>query len=154
MLEALQMYDAAVRLAARFGCAAIGIQYQQGLKDLCAASDLAEGLLNNPDRPPVRDDVGRVLFEGQAVPHFNEVDECAGVDALLTNRVWSELGIDPSTTLHDVRWGAPYEGAGLCEFVWVFEISGAVPASHLVGGYSGARAERQPPMYFPEAAPR
>jgi L-fucose isomerase-like protein len=149
VLEALQMYDAAVRLAAQFGCATIGIQYQQGLKDLCAASDLAEGLLNNPDRPPVRDDAGRVLFEGQAVPHFNEADECAGIDALLTNRVWSELAIDPSTTLHDVRWGAPYEGAGVCEFVWVFQISGAAPASHFVGGYRGARAERQPPMYFP-----
>ena len=41
-------------LADAFGCAAIGIQYQQGLKDLCVASDLTEGLLNNPERPPVR----------------------------------------------------------------------------------------------------
>ena len=53
VLEGLKMYDAAVRMAADFGCAAIGIQYQQGLKDPCVASDLAEGLLNNPDRPPV-----------------------------------------------------------------------------------------------------
>jgi L-fucose isomerase-like protein len=149
VLEGLQMYDAAVTLAAEFGCAVIGIQYQQGLKDLCAASDLAEGLLNNPDRPPVRDADGRVLFDGQAVPHFNEADECAGVDALLTNRVWTELGFDPSTTLHDVRWGAPYEGSGVREFVWVFQISGAAPASHYLGGYRGASAERQPPMYFP-----
>ena len=104
------MYDAAVRMASDFGCAAIGIQYQQGLKDTCVASDLAEGLLNNPDRPPVAG-LGRdaVLFDGLAVPHFNEVDECAGVDALLTNRVWTDLGIDPSTTLHDVRWGAPVD---------------------------------------------
>ena len=50
------------------------------------------------------------LFDGLAVPHFNEVDECAGVDALLTNRVWTDLGIDPSTTLHDVRWGARGRG--------------------------------------------
>ena len=34
------------------------------------------------------------------------------------------------------------------DFVWVFEISGAVPPAHLVGGYSGAVSERQPPMYF------
>jgi len=149
VLEGLQMYDAAVTMAAQFGCAAIGIQYQQGLKDVCVASDLAEGLLNNPDRPPVHDATGRVLFDGLAVPHFNEADECAGVDALITNRVWTELGFDPSTTLHDVRWGAPYEGHGLREFVWVFEISGAAPASHYIGGYGGARAERQPPMYFP-----
>ena len=48
-----RMYIAAVRIAADYGCDAIGIQYQQGLKDLCAASDLVEGILNNVDRPPV-----------------------------------------------------------------------------------------------------
>jgi L-fucose isomerase-like protein len=150
VLEGLKMYDSAVRMAHDFGCAAIGIQYQQGLKDTCVASDLAEGLLNNPDRPPVAGADGRPLFDGLAVPHFNEVDECAGVDALLTNRVWSDLGIDPSTTLHDVRWGASVEESGVNGFVWVFEISGAAPASHFIGGYAGARGERQPPMYFPK----
>jgi L-fucose isomerase-like protein len=34
------------------------------------------------------------------------------------------------------------------DFVWVFQISGAVPASHIMGGYKGASSERQPPMYF------
>jgi hypothetical protein len=150
VLEGLKMYDAAVRLAFEFGCATIGIQYQQGLKDVCVASDLAEGLLNNPDRPPVfEDEGGRVLFDGHAVPHFNEADEGAGLDALLTNRVWIDAGVDPSTTLHDVRWGERFDGHGINEFVWVFEISGAVPASHLISGYRGARGERQPPMYFP-----
>ncbi len=47
------MYIAALRIADDFGCDVIGIQYQQGLKDLAPASDLAEGLLNNVDRPPV-----------------------------------------------------------------------------------------------------
>ncbi len=149
VLEGLKMYDAAVRLAVEFGCAAIGIQYQQGLKDVCVASDLAEGLLNNPDRPPVIGADGQVLLVGRPVPHFNEVDECAGLDALITNRVWTTLGFDPSTTLHDVRWGAHFTGCGVDEFVWLFEISGAVPASHLIGGYAGAVGERQPPMYFP-----
>jgi len=149
VLEGLKMYDAAVRMAHDFGCAAIGIQYQQGLKDTCVASDLAEGLLNNPDRPPVAGPAG-ALFDGLAVPHFNEVDECAGVDALLTNRVWTDLGIDPSTTLHDVRWGASVQENGVDGFVWVFEISGAAPASHFIGGYGGAKGERQPPMYFPK----
>jgi len=149
VLEGLKMYDAAVRLAAAFGCSAIGIQYQQGLKDVCVASDLAEGLLNTPDRPPVAGENGDVLFDGHAVPHFNEVDECAGLDAILTNRVWTDAGLDPSTTLHDVRWGADCKGQGVDEFVWLFEISGAVPPSHLLGGYRGARGERQPPMYFP-----
>lgn len=149
VLEGLKMYDAAVRLADAFGCAAIGIQYQQGLKDVCVASDLAEGLLNDPHRPPVRGSDGRVLFDGRAVPHFNEVDECAGIDAVLTDRVWTHLGLDPSNTLHDVRWGETVHDRGVQEFVWVFEISGAAPASHFVGGYGGAVGERQPAMYFP-----
>ena len=150
VLEGLRMYDAAVRLAHNFGCAAIGIQYQQGLKDVCVASDLAEGLLNNPDRPPVRGEKGEVLFDGRAVPHFNEVDECAGVDALITDRVWTDMGLDPSNTLHDVRWGAHVTELGIDEFVWVFLISGAAPASHFIGGYAGAVGARQPPMYFPK----
>jgi L-fucose isomerase-like protein len=67
----------------------------------------------------------------------------------MTNRVWTDLRIDPSTTLHDVRWGDRYAADSIDEFVWVFEISGAAPASHFVGGYKGARGERQPAMYFP-----
>ena len=113
VLEGLRMDDAAVRLAHDVGCVAIGIQYQQGLKDTCVASDLAEGLLNNPDRPPVFDEEGRELRAGQAVRHFNEVDECAGVDGVITDIVWRSLGMDPSNTLHDVRWGAPARERGL-----------------------------------------
>ena len=149
ILEQCKMYIAAVRMAHEFGCAAIGIQYQQGLKDMTPASDLAEGLLNNPDRPPVyHAETGEELFAGQAVPHFNEVDEGAGLDALVTNRVWTAMGLDPSTTLHDLRWGEHYRGDGVDAFVWVFLISGAAPASHFIGGYAGASSERQPPMYF------
>jgi len=98
------MYIAALRIADEFGCDTIGIQYQQGLKDLVPASDLAEGLLNNVDRPPAYSRDGRELYAGKPLPHFNEVDECAGVDALVTNRVWTAMGLDPATTLHDVRW--------------------------------------------------
>src|SRR5205823_12464442 len=141
-----RMYIAALRIANDFGCDAIGIQYQQGLKDLAPASDLVEGLLNNVERPPARSRDGRELYPGRALPHFNEVDECAGLDALVTNRVWTAMGFDPETTLHDVRYGEPYAATG--EFVWVFEISGAVPPAHLAGGYAGAISERQPPMYF------
>ena len=149
ILEQCKMYVAALRIADDFGCDTIGIQYQQGLKDLAPASDLVEGLLNNVDRPPVKArNNGRVLYEGCALPHFNEVDECAGLDALVTNRIWKTLGLDPETTLHDVRYGEPYQVNGTQEFVWVFEISGAVPAAHLAGGYRGAVSERQPPMYF------
>ena len=95
-----------------------------------------------------------MLFEGQALPHFNEVDECAGLDALVTNRVWNRLGYDPETTLHDLRYGESCTVRGREEFVWVFEISGSVPPKHLIGGYAGAVSERQPPMYFRSAAAR
>jgi hypothetical protein len=145
ILDQCRMYIAALRIADEFGCDAIGIQYQQGLKDLAAASDLAEGLLNNTERPPVRSwDGKRELYEGQALPHFNEVDECAGLDGLITKRVWDALGFAPENTLHDLRYGEEYNG----QFVWVFEISGAVPPAHLIGGYAGVVSERQPPMYF------
>ena len=146
VLDQLRLYVAAVRIADQFGCDAIGIQYQQGLKDMAPASDLAEGLLNDGDRPPVMAlGENRELYPGRPVIHFNEVDEGSAVDALVTNRVWTALGLDPATTLHDVRWGAQYGD----DYVWVFEISGAAPASHFIGGYGGARGERQPPMYFP-----
>ncbi len=149
VLQQCKMYIAALRLADEFGCVTIGIQYQQGLKDLAPASDLAEGLLNNVSRPPVRhEETKQELYAGQALPHFNEVDECAGLDAYVTNRLWTRMGLPPETTLHDLRWGRQYEGDGMDEFVWVFEISGAVPPEHFVGGYKGARSERQPPMYF------
>ncbi|WP_166848545.1 fucose isomerase [Isoptericola sp. BMS4] len=141
-----KMYVAALRIADDFGLDAVGIQYQQGLKDLSPASDLAEGLLNNTRRPPVRSrDGARVLWEGRAFPHFNEADEGVAVDALVTHRLWTAMGLDPATTLHDVRWGEEYDG----QFVWVLEISGSVPPSHLEGGYAGAEGWRQDPVFFP-----
>jgi hypothetical protein len=141
----LKMYIAALRISDDYGVDAIGIQYQQGLKDTVPASDLAEGLLNNVDRPPVYSrDGARELFAGRALPHFNEVDEGVAVDALVTNRIWTAMGLDPATTLHDIRWGEEYGG----EFVWVFEISGSVPASHN-GGYDKSHSMRQSPMFFP-----
>ena len=148
ILDQCRMYIAALRIADEFGCDAVGIQYQQGLKDLVPASDLVEGLLNNVERPPAYSRDGRELYAGRPLPHFNEVDECVAVDAVITNRVWTAMGLDPATTLHDVRWGEQYSDATMNEFVWLFQISGAVPPSHLVGGYKGAVSERQPAMYF------
>ena len=148
LLLQCKMYIAALRIADDFGCATIGIQYQQGLKDLAPASDLAEGMLNNVDRPPVASADGRILFPGEAMPHFNEVDECAGLDALVTYRLWRELGWPPENTLHDLRWGAPCNINGQSKYVWVFLISGAAPPSHFIGGWKGASSERQPSMYF------
>lgn len=154
ILQQCKMYIAAVRMADAFGCATIGIQYQLGLIELTPASDLVEGLLNNVDRPPVRHaTTGDVLYDGQALPHFNEVDECAGLDALVTNRVWTALGLEPETTLHDVRWGEHVQGpdgAGghIDDFVWLFMISGGAPPNHFVDGYKSATSQRQPAMFF------
>ncbi len=145
ILNQCRMYIAALRIADEFGCATIGIQYQQGLKDLAPASDLAEGLLNNSDRPPVKSLDGRLLFEGQPLPHFNEVDECAGLDALVTNRVWNALGLPPETTLHDLRYGETFKD----QFVWVFEISGAVPPAHNVERVRGFRERTAASYVFP-----
>ncbi len=145
-----KMYVAAVRLADDFGCHAIGIQYQQGLKDLLPASDLVEGTLNNAERPPVHSrDNGRVLFEGEPVVHFNEVDECAGLDGLMTYRVHKAMGQPVESTLHDVRWGDWDQSGTISDYVWVLLISGSAPPAHFAGGWSGASSERQPPMYFP-----
>jgi hypothetical protein len=144
--EQFKMYIAALRISDDFGLDAVGIPYQQGLKDLTPASDLPEGLLNNVDRPPVTSrDGSRVLWEGKALPHFNEADEGVAVDALVTNRIWTSMGLDPATTLHDVRWGEQFGD----DFVWVYEISGSVPPSHFAGGYADAVSWRQSPVFFP-----
>ena len=150
ILQQCKMYVAAVRIADDFGCDLIGIQYQQGLKDLLPASDLVEGTLNNSDRPPVRSRDGkRVLYDGQPLVHFNEVDECAGLDAWLTNRVQQATGQPVETTLHDVRWGDADRSGTTKDYVWVFEISGSAPPAHFEGGWAGAEGFRQPAMYFP-----
>lgn len=143
-----RMYIGAVRIAEEFGCDAIGIQYQQGLKDLLPASDLVEGILNNADRPPVRGPRGTIIRAGEPLPHFNEVDECAGVDALLTYRVHRALEQPVETTLHDVRWGDFDQSGTTSEYVWVFLISGSAPPAHHIGGYAGTDSHRQPAMYF------
>jgi hypothetical protein len=149
-LEQCKMYIAALRMADDFGCATIGIQYQQGLKDICAASDLVEGLLNNTERPPAYAKDGRELYAGKALPHFNEVDECAGLDSLITYHLWNELGMNGDNTLHDLRWGQQYKDDTINDFVWVFLISGAAPASHFIDGYKRASSDRQPAMFFPK----
>ena len=156
ILAQCQMYVAAVRLADDFGCDAIGIQYQQGLKDLLPASDLVEGMLNNAVRPPVMSRDGkRELFAGRSVPHFNEVDECAGLDALLTTRIHEALGQPVENTLHDLRWSDADASGTTDAEVWVLEISGAAPPAHFGektpgdGGWANADGFRQPPMYFP-----
>ncbi len=164
LIEQGKMYVAAVRIAHKYGLEAIGIQYQQGLKDCCAASDLAEGLLNNPERPDVKCDVeghkdyGKIIREGEAIPCFNEVDQGCAVDLILSSRLWKAFGEDPSANQEDVRWSRPYTGTvmtteGEIEVenleTWVDLLSGSSPASHFKNGYASAQGFRQPEMYFP-----
>ncbi len=141
-------YIAAVRIADEFGAETIGIQYQQGLKDLLPASDLVEGTLNNSDRPPVKNAAGKVVRAGEPIPHFNEVDECAGLDGLFTYRVHKALGQPVENTLHDLRWGDWDQSGTTDDYVWVFLISGSAPPAHHIGGWAGSDSLRQPSMYF------
>lgn len=145
-----KMYIAALRIADDFGCDTIGIQYQQGLKDLLPASDLVEGTLNNTQRPPVKSRDGkRVLYRGRPLVHFNEVDECAGLDGLMTYRIHRAMGQPVETTLHDVRWGDWDATGTVDDYVWVFLISGSAPPAHHIRGWRGSDGHRQPAMYFP-----
>jgi len=71
-----------------FGCESIGIQYQQGLKDLLPASDLVEGILNNSDRPPVRNGKGQVIPRGPARSRIStRWTSARGSNGVFTNRV-------------------------------------------------------------------
>tara|TARA_B100000989_G_scaffold100597_1_gene73489 strand:- start:7071 stop:8696 length:1626 start_codon:yes stop_codon:yes gene_type:complete len=150
VIEQCKMYVAACRIGDTYGCDVIGIQYQQGLKDLCPASDLVEGMLNSTDRPPVKNAKGEVILKGETYPHFNEVDECCGLDALMTKRVHTALKQPTETTLHDLRWGDWDKSGTTDEYVWVFLISGSAPIEHHVGGWKGSHGYRQPAMYFPK----
>ena len=78
-----------------------------------------------------------MLYEGQALPHFNEVDECAGLDALVTNRVWTRAGLRSGDHAARCALRRAVSVNGREEFVWVFEISGAVPPAHLIGRVRG-----------------
>jgi len=146
VLSQMKMYSAACRLVERFGLASIGIPYQLGLVRCCPSSDLVEGMLNNVERPPVKDPTTKnVVHKGDCIPHFNEGDMGAGIPQLLMHDIYKRKGMAPETTLHDVRWGREWGG----KFVWVFLISGAAPPAHF-GGWKKTRVYRQPAMYFPK----
>jgi hypothetical protein len=66
----------------------------------------------------------------------------------MTYRVHKALNQPVENTLHDLRWGDLDASGSTDEYVWVFEISGSVPASHFARGWADATGERQPPTYF------
>jgi len=145
VLSQMKMYAAAARIYQRYGLTAIGIPYQIGLVRSVPASDLTEGMLNNADRPEVRDpESGQVVCPGKPIVHFNEGDMGSGIPQVLMGEIYDRKGLPPETTLHDIRWGREYNG----QFVWVFEISGGAPPAHF-GGWENTKVYRQPSMYFP-----
>ncbi len=145
VLSQMKTYAAACRMVQRYGLSAIGIPYQYGLVRCCPATDLVEGMLNNCDRPDVRDPESKeIRGKGTAIPHFNEGDIGAGVPQRLMYDIYTRKGMPPETTLHDVRWGREYEG----KFVWVFLISGGAPPAHW-NGWKNTKVYRQPKGYFP-----
>ena len=150
VLEGLKMYDAAVRMAADFGCAAIGIQYQQGLKDVCVASDLAEGLLNTPDRPPVLGRRRRRALRRPGRPALQRGRRVRG-----PRRAPHEPRLDgrgPRPVDHAARraLGRALRGPRRERVrlgVRDLRRRAAEPPRRRL---RGARGERQPPMYFPK----
>jgi len=146
VLEQCAMLIAMARAARRFGLSAVGVQYQQGLAESCAASDFAEGAIGSTARFPIPDAEGAIIRPGQPIPCINEVDMGSAVPQTMLWRLLTSLKLPAETTLHDIRWGSEYED----RFYWDLEISGAVPFEHLKGGIAGAIGYRQPPMYFPK----
>lgn len=145
VLEQCAMMIAMARFVKRFGLTGVGVQYQQGLKDSCAASDFAEGALGNAERFPIPDENGDIIQDGKAIPCVNEVDMGSAIPQIMMWQLLESLGLPSETTLHDIRWGSEYNGT----YYWDLEISGAVPFAHLKGGIAGAEGHRQTPMFFP-----
>ena len=147
VLAQCRMYVAAVRMADETGCAAVGISDGGGSPGPAVVSGLVEGTLNNVERPAVfREGSGEELFAGEALPCFHGGDECAGLDGLVTYRLWRELGYPPENTLHTLRWGRDYRDESMDAFVWVFQVAGGAPPAHF-GGWERAMSERQPAMF-------
>lgn len=145
VLEQCAMLIAMVKFTDRFGLTSVGVQYQQGLKDCCPASDFAEGAIGSSERFPVQSDNGEIIQAGKPIPCINEVDMGTAIPQTMLYRLLDSLNLPSETTLHDIRWGSEYEGT----FYWDFEISGSVPFEHIKGGIAGAIGHRQPAMYFP-----
>lgn len=146
VLEQCAMLIAMARFTQRFGLSAVGVQYQQGLAQSCAASDFAEGAIGSTDRFPIPDEAGKIIRAGKPIPCINEVDMGTAIPQTMLWRLLDSLGLPSETTLHDIRWGSEFDGT----FYWDFEISGSVPFEHLKGGIAGATGYRQPAMYFPK----
>ncbi len=145
VLQQCKMYIAAVRIAAEFGAADHRHPVPAGAQGPRARFRSRRGPAQQRQAAAGLSTrvTGKELFKGEALPHFNEVDECAGLDGVVTYKLWRELGYPPENTLHDLRWGRHYKDENLDAYVWVFLISGAAPPAHFIGGLQG-HDERTP----------
>ena len=139
------MYIAAMRIADDFGCDLIGIQYQQGLKDLLPRERPGRGHAEQQPPPAGEKPATANALYKVSPAHFNEVDECAGLDGLMTYRVHKSMGQPVENTLHDLRWGDHDQSGTVDDYVWVFLIR-APPRRRTTSAMAGraARASASP----------
>ena len=137
--EQLRDYLAVLDLADEFKADCLGWQYQLGLIPLRPPSDFSEGLLNSICRPE---------SNGDTLATATEADQGNLVPMEMMKRLLKRKGLNPTTYLHDMRWGGEYEG----RFVWVLlnsGSSGAYAFNHDADTLEGAHSYRQPAGYFP-----
>lgn len=144
VLLQMKMYDAGGQLHHRWGLSALGVPYQPGLMRCVPASDLPEGMWNNPDRPDIIGPNGVVIACGSPIVHFNEGDIGAGIIQVVMGDIAKRCKLPLANTLHDVRWGLRLDNG---RWVWVLLISGGAPAEHF-GGWPKTHIYRQAEMYF------
>lgn len=135
IIASCRTYLAAVRLADRTGCAAVGLPHPPG-------NGLVEGTLNSADRPPVQHiTTGEEILAGEALPSFPGGDECAALDGLVTYRLWRELGYPPENAAYELRWGRDYRDDSTDAYVWTLLGPGSAPPAHF-GGWERATCGR------------
>jgi len=96
------MYVAALRIADDFGCHAIGIHISKGSRICCPPAIWSKDAEQFGSPTGARATVHACSTPGP-LPHFNEVDECAGLDDS-DYRLHKALGNRSKTRLHDIRW--------------------------------------------------
>ncbi len=146
ILRAVQdVYRRACALRTSFGCDAIGIQYQQGLKDMAARVGSGRRAAEQCRASAVfAKPAGKGALRGRAVAALQRGRRVRRAwTRVITNRVLTAM--QPGSRDHAARrsLGRALQGRGIDDFVWVLQISGAVPPSHIAGGY--AKAQQRAP---------
>ncbi len=122
VLDQVRLYTAALRIADRFGC---------DPSHPVPAGPQGHGARVGSRGRPAHDPTGRPC--GISRPAWSCTRDARSPASTRSTRDprWmacdqprlDRTGLDPATTLHDVRWGEQYGD----DYVWVFEISGACP---------------------------